>query len=61
MKKIAVTYDLNDDQYARLKKITEAFNAKGFDLTPEEEFEGIMRMCSSHDIDEKLQFFESMP
>lgn len=58
MRDLSVTYMVDEDEYKRIVKITEAYRKQGLDTTPEKMFESIMCAGSKHDIDEKLKFHE---
>lgn len=58
MKEIQVTYLLDEEQEARLKKITEACQKRTIKNTEEQQFEVIMTLGCKWDIDDKLSFYE---
>lgn len=58
MRHISVEYLVEDEEYERLKKITEGYKIQGLDLTPEKMFQGIMTTGAKYDKDDKLKFHE---
>lgn len=58
MQEITVKYLLTDEEVERLKKITEEYKKQGLNVTKEKEFEFIMCLGSSYDIDSKFKFHE---
>ncbi len=57
---ITVEYLVEDDEYERLKRITEEYKKQGLDndFTPEKMFQSIMMTGSKYDKDEKFKFHE---
>lgn len=58
MRKIEVSYLLNEEQEQRLKEITKRYESLNLRLTEEKMFEFIMLTGSDFDINNKLQFHE---
>ena len=58
MREIMVKYSISAEDERRLKKITELYNAKGYDFSEDEMFITIMAMGSKYNIDEKFKFHE---
>lgn len=58
MKVISVDYMLNDEEYARLERITEEYKKHGLDVAPERQFGYIMHAGSLYEIRDKLSYHE---
>lgn len=58
MREINVKYMIYDEDEQRLKKITEEYKKKGFNLSEDKMFEGIMCCGSKYDVNTKFKLHE---
>ena len=58
MREVSVTYLLSDEQEQRLRRITEEYKKQGLDLSPDQQFNGIMAYGSDNDINRRFAIHE---